>query len=147
MENKLKAITILLRATKSIEKVLKNDIDSYGLNPSEFGVLEFLYHKGPQPMNNLCNKLLMANSSMTYVVDNLVKRDYVIKYIDEADKRSNYVMLTNMGSEFIKSIFPTHEKSIGEIFSVLSHGEIMNMVEALKKLGYHSEKINKIRGK
>ena len=145
MENRLKAIAVLLRASKSVEKVLKTDIDSYGLNTSEFGVLEFLFHKGPQPMNNLCSKLLMANSSMTYVVDNLIKRNYVIKYIDEADKRSNYVMLTKEGEEFINSIFPAHEKSIEEIFSVLSDSELMGLVESLKKIGYHTEKINKIR--
>jgi len=141
MEKKVKAVTILLRATKSLERVLKDDIEGYGLNTTEFGVLEFLYHKGPQPMNNLCNKLLMANSSMTYVVDNLIKRNFVNKYIDDADKRSNFVELTSEGEEFIKKIFPTHEERINEVFSLLNDNELDNLLESLKKVGYYAESL------
>lgn len=142
MENKLKAVTILLRATKSLEKVIKSDINTYGLNTTEFGVLEYLYHKGPQPMHNLCNKLLMANSSMTYVVDNLIKNEYVVKYSDEVDKRSNFVKLTNTGENFIKEIYPIHEERISEVFSVVSTDELLSMMESLKKIGLTAEKIN-----
>lgn len=143
MENKLKAVTILLRATKSMEKVLKNDISTYGLNTTEFGVLEYLYHKGPQPMQNLCKRLLMANSSMTYVIDNLVKNDYVERYSDEVDKRSIYVKLTASGLDYIKEIFPVHEKRIEEVLSVLTDTELISLTEILKKIGYYSEKISK----
>ena len=38
----LKAVSILLRASQSLETVLKNDIESYGINTTEFGVLELL---------------------------------------------------------------------------------------------------------
>lgn len=141
MKEKLKALTILLRATKSVEKVVRGDIETYGLNPSEFGVLEILLHKGPQPMQNLCKKLLMANSSLTYVVDNLVKRGFAERYISEEDKRSNFVKLTENGEMFINEIFPIHEGRIGEIFSILSEDELKNLTESLKKIGYYSEKI------
>ncbi|MGI6759039.1 MAG: hypothetical protein ACOX40_04585 [Bacilli bacterium] len=40
MKENLKALTILLRASRSVEKVLRQDIATYDLNPSEFGVLE-----------------------------------------------------------------------------------------------------------
>ena len=75
----LRAETILFRATRSLENIIKEDIESYGLNTSEFGVLELLYHKGPQPMNTLSSKLLLASSSMTYVVDNLIKKELCYK--------------------------------------------------------------------
>lgn len=142
MENNLKALTILLRASKSSELVLKKDIKNYNLNPAEFGVLEFLYHKGPQPMNKLCDKLLMANSSMTYVVDKLIKRGYVQRYVCIEDKRNIYVRLTEEGTIYIKEIFPRHESVIDEIFSVLSEEEIIKLKEVLKKIGTHADNIN-----
>lgn len=141
MEDRLKALTILLRASKSVEKVIKDDIASYNLNPSEFGVLEYLYHKGNQPMANLCKRLLMANSSMTYVVDNLVRAGFVEKLENINDKRSNFVKLTNKGEEYIKSIFPNHEEKINEIFSQLTEEEIKTLSESLKKIGYYSEEL------
>ncbi len=141
MKENLKALTILLRASKSVEKVLKQDIASYDLNPSEFGVLENLYHKGNQPMANLCKRLLMANSSMTYVVDNLVKASFVEKIENTEDKRSNFVKLTKAGEDYIKSIFPSHEKKIDEVFSLLTIKEVATLAELLKKIGIYSEQL------
>ena len=94
-------------------------------------------------MQNLCKRLLMANSSMTYVIDNLVKNNYVERYNDEVDKRSIYVKLTNSGEAYIKEIFPVHEKRIGEVLSVLTDEELISLTESLKKIGYYSEKISK----
>ncbi|MGI6768770.1 MAG: MarR family winged helix-turn-helix transcriptional regulator [Bacilli bacterium] len=142
MKKNLKALTILLRASKSVEKVLKQDIASYNLNPSEFGVLEYLYHKGNQPMANLCKRLLMANSSMTYVVDNLVLAGYVEKIENNLDKRSNFVKLTKKGEDFIKSIFPSHEEKIDEIFSLLTTEEVDTLAKSLKKIGIYSEQLD-----
>lgn len=141
MKKNLKALTILLRASKSVEKVLKQDIASYNLNPSEFGVLEYLFHKGNQPMANLCKRLLMANSSMTYVVDNLAKSGYVEKIENKEDKRSNFVKLTKKGEDYIKSIFPSHEEKIDAIFSLLTNEEIDALAESLKKIGVYSEQL------
>ena len=141
MKKNLKALTILLRASRSVEKVLKQDIASYNLNPSEFGVLEYLYHKGNQPMANLCKRLLMANSSITYVVDNLVIAGYVEKIENNLDKRSNFVKLTKKGEDFIKSIFPSHEEKIDEIFSLLTKEEVDTLAKSLKKIGIYSEQL------
>jgi MarR family 2-MHQ and catechol resistance regulon transcriptional repressor len=141
VKENLKALTILLRASRSVEKVLKQDIASYNLNPSEFGVLEYLYHKGNQPMANLCKRLLMANSSMTYVVDNLVSEGYVKKVENKEDKRSNYVKLTKKGEDYIKLIFPSHEEKIDEIFSLLTPEEVKTLSESLKKIGIFSEQL------
>ncbi|MBE0701392.1 MAG: MarR family transcriptional regulator, partial [Acholeplasmataceae bacterium] len=65
IEENLKLTTVLFRAIHGIERLLRNDIQSYGLNTTEFGVLELLYHQGEQPIQGICQKLLMANSSMT----------------------------------------------------------------------------------
>jgi MarR family 2-MHQ and catechol resistance regulon transcriptional repressor len=138
----LRAETILFRATRSLENIIKEDIESYGLNTSEFGVLELLYHKGPQPMNTLSSKLLLASSSMTYVVDNLIKRNYVIKYSDDLDRRKYFVKLTAKGEDYIKMIFPKHKEKIEEIFSVLSAEELDNLLISLKKIGYYSRDLN-----
>lgn len=46
----LHAITVLLRASRSLEDLLKKDVAEYGLNATEFAVLELLYHKGEQPI-------------------------------------------------------------------------------------------------
>lgn len=141
MKENLKALTILLRASRSVEKVLRQDIATYDLNPSEFGVLEYLYHKGSQPMANLSQRLLMANSSMTYVVDNLVDAGMVERFENSEDKRSLFVKLTSKGEDYIKLVFPSHEAKIDEIFSQLTLEEVVNLSQSLKKIGIYSEQL------
>ncbi len=46
----------MLRATHALEEALKKDIESYKINTTEFGVLEYLYAK----VNSLC-KILVKN--------------------------------------------------------------------------------------
>jgi MarR family transcriptional regulator, 2-MHQ and catechol-resistance regulon repressor len=143
MKESLKAITILLRATHSVEDVLKKDILSYDFNTTEFGTLEFLYHKGKQPIQNICNRLLMANSSMTYVIDKLEKKQLVNRVVDPKNRRSTYIALTEDGINLIQSIFPQHEARINEIFSILSNDELENLTYLLKKVGIHSQELLK----
>ena len=71
----LKLTTVLFRTMQNVESVIRSDIQSYQLNTSEFGTLELLYHRGAQPMQSMASRLLMANSSMTYVIDKLKKED------------------------------------------------------------------------
>jgi MarR family 2-MHQ and catechol resistance regulon transcriptional repressor len=67
----LKLFIVLTRAMQSITKRVEEDIKSYGLNTTEFAVLELLYNKGDQPIQKIGEKVLLASSSITYVVDKL----------------------------------------------------------------------------
>lgn len=139
MNNQLKAVSIMLRATHALEDILKKDIEAYGINTTEFGVLEYLYHKGSQPMQNIGGKLLMANSSMTYVIDKLIEKKYVKRGKDSNDKRKINIKLTADGVRFFESIFPNHENKVSQVFSVLTEDELKIMMDLLKKVGYYSK--------
>ena len=67
MEESLKAFVGIKRTNDILEKLVKNDAQQYGLNISEFAVMELLYHKGPQPINRIQERILIANSSTTYI--------------------------------------------------------------------------------
>ena len=79
----LKLFVVLSRTLQTIEKMTIKEINNQGLNLTEFGVLELLYHKGDQPIQKIGQKILLASSSITYVVDKLEEKneneDYIIK--------------------------------------------------------------------
>jgi len=143
MDQHLKAVSIMLRASHALEDILKIDIESYGINTTEFGVLEYLYHKGSQPIQNIGEKMLMANSSMTYVIDILSKKKYVKRQSDKLDRRKTLIHLTDLGKTFFESIFPSHHQTVNKIFSVLSIDELNDMLVSLKKVGYYSQYLKK----
>ena len=69
----LKLFVILSRELQPITKRIEKDQKIYGLNPTEFAVLELLYRKADQPIKNGDN-ILLASSNITYVVDRLEKK-------------------------------------------------------------------------
>src|SRR5690606_40391428 len=66
----------------------------YGLNLTEFGVLELLYHKGPQPIQVIGKKVLLASSSITYVIDKLEEKELIVRESCPRDRRVIHVRLT-----------------------------------------------------
>lgn len=137
-ENKeeLKALTILFKASSSVEKVVKNDMSRYGLNATEFSVLELLYNKGKQPIQMIGKQILLASSSITYVVDRLEEKKYVNRVADKFDRRVTFCELTADGTELMDGIFPKHAMKIAELFEDCSEEEIKNLQTTLKKVGY-----------
>lgn len=132
----LKALTILLRASSSVEKVVKKDMASHGLNATEFTVLELLYSKGKQPIQMIGKQILLASSSITYVVDRLEEKDMVIRVADNLDRRVTFCELTDDGKELMEKIFPKHAEKIAELFDGCTKEEILSMQSVLKKVGY-----------
>lgn len=125
----------LTRATDTISARLALAGSMQELTISQFGVMEALYHLGPQSQNILGEKILKSNSNMTTVIDNLEKRGLVRRERAANDRRKIIVHLTESGMELIQRIFPQHVKAIQAQFSVLSEQEKRNLSELLKKLG------------
>src|SRR5699024_8870364 len=75
----LKLFVVLNHAQEAVQKQATQDIKRYGLNLSEFAVLELLYNKGEQPIQMIGKKVLLASSSMTYVIDKLAKKEYLAR--------------------------------------------------------------------
>ncbi|WP_397537980.1 MarR family winged helix-turn-helix transcriptional regulator [Rummeliibacillus pycnus] len=142
LENKeLKALTVIFRASQAIQEVIRKDVASYDLNTTEFAVLELLYHKGDQPIQTVGKKILIASSSITYVIDKLEKKQLVSRRDCPNDRRVIYATLTSKGNELMDQIFPLHQEKVASIFGCLEENELDNIIELMKKIGYQAEKI------
>ncbi len=140
VERSLKLFIVLSRAYRSINDVVNKHIAEKGLNPTEFAVMELLYHKGDQPLQQIGGKILLASGSITYVVDKLEQKEYLIRVACKNDRRVTFAQITEKGKAFIESIFPEHEQRIDDIMSALTHEEKETAIELLKKIGYQAQK-------
>lgn len=134
----LKAVTVIIRAADAIREVIKSDAAANGLNPTEFSVLELLYHQGRQPIQAIGKKVLIASSSITYVVDKLEGKNFVQRSECAEDRRVTYAELTDGGKELMDRIWPEHETKINELFAGLVPAETETMIADLKKVGYQA---------
>lgn len=143
-KDSLKALTVILRASTSITKMVKKDMDSYGVNPTEFMVLELLYNKGAQAIQVIGNKVLLASSSITYVIDQLEKKGFVQRKQYPEDRRVTLVSLTAEGKELMDEIFPQHSSAIQQLFEDLSDKELVKLSDDIKRIGYKAAELNEI---
>lgn len=135
----LKLFVVLTRALNAVQKSIEKDIRSYGLNLTEFAVLELLYSKGEQPVQRIGEKVLIASSSITYVVDKLEKKDLILRTVSEEDRRITLVSVTKRGKRLMDEIFPLHRQSIQRILSGVAPDKKLELIEQLKQLGLHAK--------
>lgn len=135
----LKLFVVLTRALESIEKQIIKDIKSHGLNLTEFSVLELLYNKGEQPIQKIGQKILLASSSITYVVDKLEKKNYLERKACPDDRRITYAAITLEGKALMDEVFPKHVLAMDEIMGGLDLDEKKSAIGHLKKLGIHAQ--------
>lgn len=139
----LKTIVALFRATDSFSKAIQKDVKQYGLNVTEFGVLEALYHKGKMTIKSLLEKVLITNSTMSYVIDQLIKKSYIKKTKSNLDGRSYFLELTKDGQALMDSAFNQHRDNMHSIIEVLTPEEEELLREWLKKIGKRANAFSK----
>src|SRR5699024_4572267 len=110
-------------------------------NLTEFGVLEFLYHKGEQPIQIIGKKVLLASSSITYVIDKLEQKELLTRVACPNDRRVTYAQLKEKGRQLMDEIFTLHEEDMAENFSSLSNKEKEKAIRLLKEVGLFAQSI------
>lgn len=125
----------LTRATGSVLQRVSQRSKQGGLTPSQFGVLETLYHLGPLCQTEISRKMLLSTANITLVLDNLEKSGLVKRTRSVEDRRFITITLTEQGRGLIENAFPQHAASIVEEFSVLSPQEQETLGELCRKLG------------
>ena len=134
MDNEFKVVIGIMRASNLLVDDLKKTLKNYPINATEFSVMEFLYSKGEKSIQEIRDRILLASSSATYVVDNLERKEYVRRIVNQNDRRVTYIKLTEAGKDLINDIFPTHKKNTKKIFNDLTNGELITLKEILKKI-------------
>lgn len=137
----LKALTVMLRASQTIEELLRKDMQRFNINLTEFAVLELLYHKGDQPIQRIGEKILITSGSITYVVDKLQQKGYIERVACPTDRRVTFTSLTENGRAFFEGIFPEHQKLVEAIFSPLQQEQSEKLIESIKMVGLHAKKL------
>ena len=134
MNNEFNAVIGILRASNLLVDDLKKTLKNYPINTTEFSVMEFLYSKGEKSIQEIRDRILLASGSATYVVDNLERKEYVRRIVNQNDRRVTYIKLTETGKDLINDIFPTHKKNTKKIFNDLTNEELIILKEILKKI-------------
>ncbi len=131
----LKLFLTLNRCSLSVNQKSSSIIRKQGLTEAQFSVLELLYHKGDFRIKEIIEKTFSSGGTMTVIIDNLEKEQFIKRKRDSRDRRAILIEITEKGRRAIEKIFDKHVDNLEKIFSVLSSTEKDSMIHLLKKLG------------
>jgi MarR family 2-MHQ and catechol resistance regulon transcriptional repressor len=129
-----------MQTARAFQEQIRDDMAQNNLSITEFSVLEVLFHKGKQTIQQIAKSILIASSSMTYVIDKLEQKGLIKRNACPDDRRVVHVILTEDGLKLMTILMPEHEELVDNAFNSLHPNEIEDLVFLLKKVKVRLEK-------
>lgn len=106
----------------------------HGISVSQCYVLETLHSNGTLTVNELANKMYLSISTITRVIDQLVRKEYVTRQEDPTDRRVRVLKLTEAGKEIFQKSWGTVFESEKQILENFPPENREMLIDFLQKL-------------
>lgn len=111
-------------------KILKN----YPITSTQFIALQWITEEGDLTIGELSNKIGLAFSTTTDLVDRMEKNKLVKRVRDEADRRVVRVRVLEEGISIINEVIEKRQVYLGEVFETFSAEETSQLNKLLSDL-------------
>lgn len=125
---------LLMQTSKAIQERIRDEMSKNKLSITEFSVLEVLFYRGKQTIQQIGNRILISSGSMTYVIDKLEQKGILKRNDCREDRRVIHITLTDEGMEMMENIMPKYQDMVDSIFGDLTGEESELMIKYLKKV-------------
>ncbi|WP_395809349.1 MarR family winged helix-turn-helix transcriptional regulator [Daejeonella sp.] len=101
--NHHKAIINLIYTYGWITNLLKQQLNKYKITLQQYNVLRILrgQHPNPATINMLKERMLDKMSDASRIVDRLVQKELVIRFINSKDRRAADILITQKGLDLL----------------------------------------------
>ncbi len=107
----------------------------------QYLTLDALARRGKCMVSELSKTMNVALSTMTELINRLVKRDFIRKIRDIKDNRIIWINLTNKGLEIFRSMTKKKQKHISGILEKLAYNERKTLIDILKTVSQAANEI------
>src|SRR5258705_11034921 len=97
--------------------------------------MEWLLHRGPQPVNEIVRRMGLTSGAITTAVDRSEAEGRVTREAHQSDRRARIVRLTAPGKRQAAKVFAIHQTAMDVAASGLSKSERATLIWLLRKLG------------
>jgi DNA-binding MarR family transcriptional regulator len=113
-------LVVLLTLHNAIQRRGDTFFQDYGLTDAQFNILNLIgLADGPLDQWVLTERLLVGKSSVSIVLNRMVKAGLIQRGEHARDRRRVVLSLTRKGRELWRKIAPRYSEGVREIFSVL----------------------------
>ena len=109
-------------------------LSNYKITPPQFVALQWLFEEGDMTIGELSNKMYLAFSTTTDLVDRMEKNNLVLRSKDPNDRRVVRIHLLDEGGRIIDEVIKKRQVYLEEVLTNFSTDEIQLLQSSLMKL-------------
>ncbi|MDF2856493.1 MAG: MarR family transcriptional regulator [Neobacillus sp.] len=109
-------------------------LSNYKITPPQFIALQWLFEEGDMTIGELSNKMFLAFSTTTDLVDRMEKNNLVVRSKDPHDRRVVRIHLLDEGGRIIDEVIKKRQVYLEEVLTNFSTDEIQLLQSNLMKL-------------
>jgi len=128
LEKELRFISHLIK--QKGREILSN----YTITPPQFVALQWLHENGDMTIGELSNKMYLAFSTTTDLVDRMEKNELVVRIRDEQDRRVVHIHLLEEGERIIEEVIQKRQNYLQDVLADFDEAEVEGLSKLLHKL-------------
>lgn len=109
-------------------------LEPFGLTTSQYRVLVLLDADYGQRLITLSDRLLVARSTITRLIDQMEAAGWVHRVDDPHDRRAQHIALTPAGLELRNRAYAAHEASLEDRMRVLEENDQQLLIDLFLKM-------------
>lgn len=134
-EELISDIEYLLREMSLLIKRKGREIlNHFPITPPQFTALLWLNEEGDMTIGELSQKMYLACSTMTDLIDRMEKNGVVVRVRDERDRRVVRVRMLERGKAIIEDVMKARREYLAEILSRFSPEDVESIRKRLSML-------------
>lgn len=134
MEKDLRYIAAIIK--QQGRRILSN----YTITPPQFIALQWLFEHGDMTIGDLSNKMFLAFSTTTDLVDRMEKNNLVKRVRDKQDRRVVRIHLLNEGERVIEEVIDKRRVYLNRVLQDFDEQQVKGFSDLLSKLHHEMKK-------
>ncbi|AIY05128.1 transcriptional regulator, MarR family [Planococcus sp. PAMC 21323] len=138
MEIDVERIAFMEKELRYISGIIKQKgreiLSSYTITPPQFVALQWLFEHGDMTIGDLSNKMYLAFSTTTDLVDRMEKNEMVVRIREEQDRRVVRIKLLKEGERVIEEVIQKRREYLNTVLENFSEDESEKFAALLEKL-------------
>ena len=118
----------------------RNVVTGWGGSAPQLMLVVLLVRHKTLTMGEAAELLDVTPRAITRLVDSLEKEDLVSRQASPHDKRVYLISVTKKAEQLAKTMMPTHEKKMTELFSAFTESELQEYIRLNSKLANELKK-------
>lgn len=137
-------VAFLEKELRHISGIIKQKgrqiLSAYTITPPQFVALQWLLELGDMTIGDLSNKMYLAFSTTTDLIDRMEKSELVKRIRDEQDRRVVRIHLLEEGARIIEEVIDKRQHYLEDVLQQFDQVEVANLSILLEKLHQEMKK-------